>query len=296
MKKLIKRKAMKIFLLAFLLFAAGITDAQIGIGIANPAASAQLDVSSTTKGLLPPRMTQAQRENISTPAAGLMVYQMDNIAGFYYFNGSSWKLLSENTSDQKSIPVLIAQDDFSFAGLKNFWNSSLSGKGVIQFNANGTLTLATDGPNIGGTTIAQLYSKKQKSVNERTLVFSAVVWTYRDAATDGVLPRGLVNGTDRNNAIEFININENTIQARTVSGGTATTTDYAVGAVVSNFYSYTILASKSKVEFYFDGSLIATHTTNIPAVPLNMYFDTSTGLVGSNIPHVIDDAKFEIVR
>ena len=53
-------------------------------------ASAMLDVSSTSKGLLIPRMTQAERTAISSPATALMVYQTDGTAGFYYYNGSSW--------------------------------------------------------------------------------------------------------------------------------------------------------------------------------------------------------------
>jgi hypothetical protein len=46
----------------------------LGIGIATPNASALLDVSSTTKGFLPPRMTTTQKNAISSPAAGLVVY------------------------------------------------------------------------------------------------------------------------------------------------------------------------------------------------------------------------------
>jgi hypothetical protein len=53
-----------------------------------PAASAMLDVSSTSKGLLPPRMTQAQRTQIASPATGLVVYQTDGTAGLYCNNGT----------------------------------------------------------------------------------------------------------------------------------------------------------------------------------------------------------------
>lgn len=59
-------------------------------------ASAVLDVKSTTKGLLIPRMTTAQRNSISTPATGLMIYQIDGTIGYYYYNGTNWSaLLSE---------------------------------------------------------------------------------------------------------------------------------------------------------------------------------------------------------
>ena len=76
------------FLAAVLLTAT--TYAQIGINNENPDASAALDITSTTGGLLPPRMTTTQRDAISSPAIGLMIYQTDGTVGFYYYNGSSW--------------------------------------------------------------------------------------------------------------------------------------------------------------------------------------------------------------
>ena len=66
------------------------TFAQVGINTENPDASAALDITSTTGGLLIPRMTEAQRDAVSSPSLGLMIYQTDGTAGFYYYNGSSW--------------------------------------------------------------------------------------------------------------------------------------------------------------------------------------------------------------
>ena len=76
------------FLAAVLLTAS--TYAQVGIGTTTPDASSALDITSTTKGLLIPRMTNVQRDAISSPATGLMIYQTDGTVGFYYYNGSSW--------------------------------------------------------------------------------------------------------------------------------------------------------------------------------------------------------------
>jgi hypothetical protein len=61
----------------------------VGIGTQTPHASAALEVSSTTRGLLAPRMTTAQRNAIASPAKGLLVYDSD-LNGLYHYNGSSW--------------------------------------------------------------------------------------------------------------------------------------------------------------------------------------------------------------
>jgi hypothetical protein len=61
----------------------------VGIGTQTPHASAALDVSSTTRGLLAPRMTTAQRSAIASPAKGLLVYDTD-INSLFHYNGSAW--------------------------------------------------------------------------------------------------------------------------------------------------------------------------------------------------------------
>jgi len=62
----------------------------VGIGTATPDASAVLDVTSTTKGFLFPRMTEAQRLAIGTPATGLMVYQTNAREGVYIYKSFGW--------------------------------------------------------------------------------------------------------------------------------------------------------------------------------------------------------------
>ncbi len=81
------------FLVSVLLTAA--TFAQVGIGTTTPDASAALDITSTTKGLLIPRMTNAQRQSISDPAAGLQVFVTDFDGGsVMLYNGTKWGTLS----------------------------------------------------------------------------------------------------------------------------------------------------------------------------------------------------------
>ena len=61
----------------------------------DPDASAILDVKSTEKGMLVPRMTSGQRTSIASPATGLLVFQTDGDIGFYFYDGINWVSLSE---------------------------------------------------------------------------------------------------------------------------------------------------------------------------------------------------------
>ena len=92
------RKSLLVALALGALPCAALAQVSISATPTTPDASAILDVSSTTKGLLAPRMTQAQRIAIATPATGLVVYQTDGTAGLYCNNGSPasplWQLLS----------------------------------------------------------------------------------------------------------------------------------------------------------------------------------------------------------
>ena len=64
-------------------------NAQVGIGTNAPDASAMLDVTTTTKGILFPRMTSAQRQNIPGPAVGLYVFDTDT-KSLWYYDGALW--------------------------------------------------------------------------------------------------------------------------------------------------------------------------------------------------------------
>lgn len=95
--KITKKEKMKkaVIILTLLFFIVSGRCQNVGIGTATPAASAQLDVTSTTKGFLPPRMTAAQRAAIASPAEGLLVFQTNGAKGYYYFINGAWTSLQE---------------------------------------------------------------------------------------------------------------------------------------------------------------------------------------------------------
>jgi len=69
----------------------------VGVGTTAPDASAKLDVSSTTKGFLPPRMTREQITYINNPASGLLVFNVDNNRYYFYGGAGSWKEVALGT-------------------------------------------------------------------------------------------------------------------------------------------------------------------------------------------------------
>ena len=90
-----------------------VCSSQVGIGTTSPDASALLELKSESQGLLTPRMTTAQRNAISNPANGLVVYDTDESA-LYYFKSSSWSELQ--TQKKRDNYVLVkSQSDFPAA-------------------------------------------------------------------------------------------------------------------------------------------------------------------------------------
>jgi hypothetical protein len=81
-----------VFIVAIYLGATFDSCGQVGIGTSTPHTSAMLEVKSSAKGLLIPRMTTAQRNTLgATATAGLMVYDTD-LNRFYYYTGSGWMI------------------------------------------------------------------------------------------------------------------------------------------------------------------------------------------------------------
>jgi len=91
---------MKKLLIFAALLVTALSFSQVGIGITTPEATAQLDVTSTSKGLLPPRLTYTQKTAIVSPVAGLLIWCLDcgTNGELQVFNGITWTNISGTTA------------------------------------------------------------------------------------------------------------------------------------------------------------------------------------------------------
>ena len=106
MKQQLTKQMRNSFLATLLLilaqFSSSLQAQNVGIGITTPDASALLHVNSTSKGMLIPRMTTAQKNILVSPANGLIIFQTDSVQGLYYNSGTSITPVWERMVTSKS--------------------------------------------------------------------------------------------------------------------------------------------------------------------------------------------------
>lgn len=138
--------------------------AQVGIGTITPDPSAQLDVSSTSKGVLVPRMSLSDRGLIGSPAEGLLIYQTDNTPGFYYYNGSAWTPFISEPSPAiipfaSGLPVVMTTLVSGLAGTSSVVGFGSSATGISVLNG-GIIDLT----GAGGTALNYAFSAPRSGI------------------------------------------------------------------------------------------------------------------------------------
>jgi len=138
-----------------------------GVGInndnSNPDPSAMLDVKSTDKGMLVPRMSTAQRTAITAPAVGLLVFDLTT-NGFWYFDGTAWIQISSGPVSNQTLSYsgnTLSISDGNNITLPNSVTTVVAGTGLVGGGTGGNLTLdvsavnglttATNEIRLGGT-------------------------------------------------------------------------------------------------------------------------------------------------
>ena len=176
------------FLVAVLITAS--TYAQVGIGTSSPDGSAALDITSTTKGLLIPRMTNAQRLAIASPVAGLQVFVTDFDGGsFMFYDGTKWGTLSFTKTipdaptigtavplnQQAKVPFTAPSSDGGSAITSYTATSSPGGiTGTLSQSGSGSITVT-------GLTNATAYTFTVTATN-------AIGTSLASAASNSVIP------------------------------------------------------------------------------------------------------------
>lgn len=120
-----------------------VTSTNISYGTASPNPNAVFDLVSpgNNKAFMPPRMTQAQRDAISAPTAGMVIYQNDGSTGIYFYNGTVWTNSGALPSAFTGAPYIMQANDASFSAER-----ALAGTAnqvvLTDGGANSTMTLS----------------------------------------------------------------------------------------------------------------------------------------------------------
>ena len=193
-------KSIVIFLTLFLLI--GISAfAQVSINTDNsaPDPSAMLDVKSTAKGLLAPRMTLAQRNAIYNPATGLTIYQTDGIPGLYYNSGTPalplWLLIGSNAGqwlnngtsiyyNAGNVGIGTSAPLASFHVAKTLGYTALFGTDILGYYGATNVSIGDD------ASTALLYIGQSSSDK------GFLIWNYNSTPSNAQFWLGTYNGTN----------------------------------------------------------------------------------------------------
>ena len=221
-KNYFSTKVLQVSILFFLILTTNVF-AQVGIGTVTPNASSVLDITSTTQGMLTPRMTTAQRTAIASPADGLMVYDTD-LKAFHYYNSSTatWTVMNSASTGRlkfkrikstDALATVLASELAAGAGAKYVLDSTTHYEinGIVVFNfpidlnnasligvdANEDIIVRSSGLLFDGTTGGLI---KNLTISGACTVFNLVgsgntqTIIFRDTIVSGAASVGTISG------------------------------------------------------------------------------------------------------
>ena len=164
-------------LIFFFLLVSSAAFSQTGIGTTTPDASAKLDISSTSKGFLVPRMSSTQKTSVTSPANGLLIYQTDAPTGFYVNTGTSssavWLRLNSDWTK--------SGNDISFSTGNVSLTGNLTGGNIVTSKLSGFVS------NVSTETGGRIIATADNGMILRYTGTTAATFTLPSA---GTLPEG----------------------------------------------------------------------------------------------------------
>lgn len=268
--------------------------AQVGIGTATPDASAKLEIASTNKGFLPPRVTLTGTADVSTiasPATGLFVYNTatagvspSNVtAGLYYYDGSKWQRIinqqpgatvdfstaNPNSGSPIFTPNIPANTDYIYVSAVDNSQWTYNGSIYVTF----TPPASTEWNLAGGTTDAG--SNKTGAISRTGNVGVGTTPTVRlDARAttgDGAVGIGTSSATASTTGAGALRYSTSSGGILEYSNGTAWNT------LTSTVTKSTVIASKSSAQTIIHNTS-ATVVGWTEIVDNNNTFNPSTGV------------------
>lgn len=266
---------------------ANLSQAQVAINTDNTSAnaSAMLDIKSTTRGLLIPRLTSTQKAAIASPADGLTVYDITTKSLWYYKGGTGWTEIPNSTGLGLSLP---------FSGFGNssgtLFSVSQDGDGAAIEGTNTTTTSSIAAVRgIVSSTSPGGFSSAVRGINNGTGGLGVGVWGSQNGSgwgLYGVTPNGIgVYGNSSANGYGvYANSNSGTGLQATANTGIA-----ASIAIFNNANNNNVLNASSvgngtviNVTTTGNGAGIVSSTGSGFGIHGITTQQTSAGIVGDN--------------
>lgn len=268
----------------YVLKSGDIMTGSLGIGGAANA-SAMLDIQSTTKGFLPPRMTTAQRDAIAAPATGLVIFNTSS-SQVEVFNGSGWsttnsfvgiRVTSNNVQAGNNTDIKLNMNAETFDVGNSFdlttdrFQPSVAGKYLV------TLLVHASGQTVGAHNIAIIYrngatyeSRFTRSTNSGNSHSSVTTLVDLNGTTDYIEPYFNLSAGSADKAVFMASLQS---PGSSSGGGGALTADSVDGSHIQD-------GAISSTEIA-DGSIVAGDIAANTISVANLDFASNEGI---NVP------------